>query len=1474
MADRQFPIAETDDYVRKILLRAGKIKKGAKDEEVLAQLLPHVIHQESGGNPRAVSPKGAVGRMQTMPATLRDPGFGVAPAVDDSDEERERVGRDYLLAMIRRYPGRPDLALAAYNAGPARADKWAGIKFRASAGLEGTTSLAPDWGDLPSAVEATEGMGLDRFIENVVGRDSSVAAIARMFEDNGAEFDPNFRLSDIPDDEWKELTRGIPEEQWEGLASAGSRAHLQLLANRIRMANEAEAELAQYGGWGIAGRFALNLLDPLGVAIGVATGGVGTLTQTARLARAAQAARVAGKFDEASGAVRALESLAKSSPWRGAGSAALVAGGSNAALEGVIGYSDPTRDGWDVALAGLTGGILGAGASRIFNGRELSRIQTAYLRERSLLEIAELNHRIDLKKTELSNQLADLAKTRSAIERDPDVAQARADLDALQKELVATATGRRQELAKMAEGALKRSELGSLRRTLEGLRKQARSADTLEAEVEARMLREDIEAMGEEIARGKPRTKLRQRAAKAEARQRVETITANLQRAETAFARATAAEDARVELRRVERVANKERPDHLWMLDEPGRNAFGERELALSKKLQAALDVQAGKLKQLDETRTALEGKLTDLEAARAAGVKASDRAIATEAEAFGGDTASAARFMGFDEGTHPHLDGEDWSGLPSVSKMAMAGAVRHGPMATFSGILRGSDNELVRKLLGPLVGNSVGNKDGSVNVIGASEHHTRIHESMTAKFYSAVTPAYNDWAARNGIGMFEKLTRPARERFMGEVGLHIRGGVTSGDPAVAKAAGQVKTIFADYLKQAKDAGVKGLTEVELNDRYLPRVFDFKRLREIEEDIGSDSLRMLIQKSIQSANEDISDKLAAKLAAGYVKRMKELRVGSDAHLMQGVGWDDVAFLRRFLKESGVESEEVESLVSELSILNLQRAGKQEGSFRNAKMRQQLDENFSLKFRSKKSGFQESVEVRVSDLFENNVEALFGRYSRTVSGHIGLAKIGIKSRRDFDDRIKQIERELADDLEELKRVKETADVAYKIITGQPVQDATALTRLGRAARDYNFATTMNQVGWSQFPDSAGLIGKGYIGYTFREFFGGDAWRLFRRTDGSLDDKFAREMEEWLGVGTDFHNNALFSSFDPGEEGGLKGAFGSVEHGLRAMGRGTQMISGMAWITAFTQRLVARNIVQRLVKEVTKGGAFSPSRLAELGLDPAMGKRIAAQLKAHTEFVNGDFGGKVRIVNWSKWDDVEARDGMLYAVFREARRLVQEEDLGDTTKWMHQNWGKIIAQFRRFALVSYSKQLLHGINHRDAEEAVRLGLSMVMATMAYAARHEVAYHAKAVGGASEEELTEYREKFMRPDRYVAAALANNTYSAMLPALFDTTVGLAVGERFFDTRASGLGSDIITGNPTYTALFKNLPRAVSGVAQAALRGDREFDKEDARAIRRLLPWQNVLGVDAMFEAMTRDLPEKDEDADPDRIDWFLQD
>ena len=106
--------------------KEAKIEMGDGTSE---KLLKHILHKESRGQRYdkegnlLTSSKGALGEMQVMPATARDPGFGIAPARSNDPEELRRVGEEYAKVLLNKYRD-PKLAAIAYNMGPGNTDKW------------------------------------------------------------------------------------------------------------------------------------------------------------------------------------------------------------------------------------------------------------------------------------------------------------------------------------------------------------------------------------------------------------------------------------------------------------------------------------------------------------------------------------------------------------------------------------------------------------------------------------------------------------------------------------------------------------------------------------------------------------------------------------------------------------------------------------------------------------------------------------------------------------------------------------------------------------------------------------------------------------------------------------------------------------------------------------------------------------------------------------------------------------------------------------------------------------------------------------------------------------------------------------------------------------------------------------------------------------------------------------------------------
>lgn len=99
------------------------IAEAARENDLSFHLLKALIQVESFFNPYAISKKGALGLMQIMPENLSKLN------IEHPFDPRENImgGACYLKDMLRRFDGKLELALAAYNAGPSAVERYSDI---------------------------------------------------------------------------------------------------------------------------------------------------------------------------------------------------------------------------------------------------------------------------------------------------------------------------------------------------------------------------------------------------------------------------------------------------------------------------------------------------------------------------------------------------------------------------------------------------------------------------------------------------------------------------------------------------------------------------------------------------------------------------------------------------------------------------------------------------------------------------------------------------------------------------------------------------------------------------------------------------------------------------------------------------------------------------------------------------------------------------------------------------------------------------------------------------------------------------------------------------------------------------------------------------------------------------------------------------------------------------------------------------
>jgi hypothetical protein len=462
---------------------------------------------------------------------------------------------------------------------------------------------------------------------------------------------------------------------------------------------------------------------------------------------------------------------------------------------------------------------------------------------------------------------------------------------------------------------------------------------------------------------------------------------------------------------------------------------------------------------------------------------------------------------------------------------------------------------------------------------------------------------------------------------------------------------------------------------------------------------------------------------------------------------------------------------------------------------------------------------------VEEFLESDIELLGGRYLKQIAPDIEL-------KRRFDDVemksvIKDIEQDYA-----LQMQRETDPAKRRKLNKKKesdIRDVAAMrdrirgtygqvdwdnpwVRAGRVARDLNYMRLLGGVVAASFPDFARVIMAEGIVNTFSK-------GLKPLVTNLKGFKMAAREAKLYGVGTDALMGGraeIIADVADYARGGTK-----VERLTRAAATKFSSINLMNQWTGGIKQLHAVVTQTRIIDDLKKG--IYDKRLGQLGISEADAKNILAQINKYGEKMDG-----VWVVKSKDWDNQALAQMWGAALRKESDRVIimpgQEKPL-----FMSSELGKTIFQFRTFMFSATQRVLFSSLQAQDKHYIQGLLGLVSIGMMSYAFKEW-----DAGRDVSDDPAAWVAEGIDRAGILGYLMEINNTVEKVsgnnygLRPLFGVSAPAA---RY----ASRNALDSVIG-PTFGLMQDGFK------AMSAITGEREWSDSDTRAIRRLLPGQNL--------------------------------
>jgi hypothetical protein len=554
------------------------------------------------------------------------------------------------------------------------------------------------------------------------------------------------------------------------------------------------------------------------------------------------------------------------------------------------------------------------------------------------------------------------------------------------------------------------------------------------------------------------------------------------------------------------------------------------------------------------------------------------------------------------------------------------------------------------------------------------------------------------------------------------------------------------------------------------------------------------------------AEEVPYERITQKQAEGISKTMFEnavTRANGEAGSMIGLlphdGRDE---LRRLMESKGFAESELDNLfaIIDASVGDAGRSNRGKGRM-----------NIDIISPDEQTG------ASLLSIYDNNLPKIAARYGDEFSGRAALARVGMKNNAEIETWIKAAANNFATE-EDISLMRFTVD--------QLLGKREARNRVVQAMDGWMRAAMLGQASFAQAAESATVAANVGIWGTIKII--PELAAAMRKLENGVkaDHPLLKSLKPYIGeIGAD--HRLLRATRQMDNMHATDGAAAmTFDLALRYNKKANDVMSAFNQIHDFQTKLAVIGMSQKLVKMI-RSGEMHP-RLTDAGIHGEWVGRIKDQLEKHAEFVDGE----IHDFHFDKWDDQHAVTQYVDSTHRVANQLVQGHLVGETSRFMEGDLGKIIVGFRTFPFVAMRKQLLRNLYMADSVTFMNFALGMSFAYMVVAAKANL----NTIG------MSDTKAKKYLHDRMSDKALfmAAGQYAGAMGPLFDILgaadnfasshrkydVGdslplLGYGERFVNTASGAMHSATGLGKKDDN-LLKDGVRLVNGALPFAWLGN----------------------------------------------------